>query len=141
MKEIDLIEEQIISIRNHQGNINSNLGGNLAWKENLEEIVSNTSNISSEFNAALNGMCHVINKIDFLINSVKINKDNLKNLENSDSETTNNRTELIIEKKHDFYNSEPNHLLKKNENKELNCNFIIFYIFCLFFHKKLKDNN
>lgn len=112
MKEIDIIEEQLESIRKHSGNINSNLGGNLPWKENSEEIISNTSNISSEFNVALHGICHVINKIDSFVKSV--------------SENYSNHHEYTFDEKLDIYNLEPNHLLDENQEKNANCNLKYF---------------
>lgn len=127
MKEIDIIEEEITRVNKHPGNINSNLNGNLASKENLEEVVSNASNISSEFDVALNGICIVINKIDSFVKSVANNKGKINNnsIKKLDSKQAENLYEYIIEKKHDVYNSEPVHPFEQRENNTVNCNFIV----------------
>ena len=82
MKEIDIVEEEIISVQNHPGNINSNLNGNLPWKERLDEIVSSSDNLSSEFNVALNGMCHVIKRINLFIKIILTQRNFLKVIAN-----------------------------------------------------------
>ncbi len=112
MKEIDIIQEQIVRINQHKGNINSNLNGNLAWKENLDEIVSNTSNISSEFDVFLHGVCNVINKLDSYVKSGSKNQEKL------------NQHEYVIKNKHNVNNSESNHPFNQNKNNT-NCNNLI----------------
>ena len=81
MKEQALIDEQVRQVQNHPGNINSNLGENLPFKEKLETIVENSSSIHSEFDVALNGICDVIKKIDNYIssmNGIKINSKRIR---------------------------------------------------------------
>lgn len=70
MKEEALIDEQILQVQNHGGDINSNLGENLPWKEKLERIVEVSASIHQEFDVALNGMCSVIKKIENYISSM-----------------------------------------------------------------------
>ena len=71
MKEQTLIDEQVAQVQNHPGNISSNLGDNLPWKEKLERIVEVSASIHGEFDVALNGVCNVIKKIDNYISSMK----------------------------------------------------------------------
>jgi len=71
MKEQALIDEQVAQVQNHPGNISSNLGDNLPWKEKLERIVEVSASIHGEFDVALNGVCNVIKKIDNYISSMK----------------------------------------------------------------------
>lgn len=79
MKEQNLIDEQVASVQNHSGNVNSNLGDNLPFKEKLERIVEVSASIHGEFDIALNGICSVIKKIDNYISSMKnINIDSRK---------------------------------------------------------------
>jgi hypothetical protein len=70
MKEQALIDEQITQVQNHGGDINSNLGENLPFKEKLEAIIENSSTINGEFDVALNGICTVIKRIDNYISSM-----------------------------------------------------------------------
>jgi len=71
MKEQALIDEQVAQVQNHPGNVNSNLGDNLPWREKLERIVEVSASIHGEFDVALNGVCSVIKKIDNYISSMK----------------------------------------------------------------------
>jgi hypothetical protein len=71
MKEQALIDEQVRQVQNHPGNINSNLGENLPFKEKLETIVENSSSIHSEFDVTLNGICDVIRKINNYISRME----------------------------------------------------------------------
>jgi len=119
IKEIAIIEDQISSVENHPGNFNSNLNGNLAFKENLEEIISNSNNLSSEFDIALNGICHVINKIDSFVKSVEKNRMNEKS-----KEEENEIHEYVIETKHDVYDSQSNH---NNQSKQNEKNYCMLY--------------
>ena len=81
MKEQALIDEQVSQVQNHVGDINSNLGDNLPFKEKLETIVENSASIHSEFDVALNGIFDVIKKIDNYIssmNGIKINSKRIR---------------------------------------------------------------
>jgi hypothetical protein len=79
MKEQSLIDEQVVQVQNHPGNVNSNLGDNLPLREKLERIVEVSASIHGEFDVALNGVCNVIKKIDNYISSMKsINIDSRK---------------------------------------------------------------
>ena len=71
LKEQKLITQEIDGIRQHPGNINSNLGNNLPWKERLEEIVDNSASVHSEFDVALYGMCEVIKRINFYVKNMQ----------------------------------------------------------------------
>jgi hypothetical protein len=71
MKEQALIDDQVTQVQNHAGNVSSNLGDNLPWREKLENIVENSASIHGEFDVALNGICNVIKKIDNYISSMR----------------------------------------------------------------------
>jgi hypothetical protein len=71
LKEQKLLTQEIDGIRQHPGNINSNLGNNLPWKERLEEIVDNSASVHSEFDVALYGMCEVIKRINFYVKNMQ----------------------------------------------------------------------
>jgi hypothetical protein len=71
LKEQKLLTQEIDGIRQHPGNINSNLGDNLPWKERLEEIVDNSASVHSEFDVALYGMCEVIKRINFYVKNMQ----------------------------------------------------------------------
>ena len=73
LKEEKLIEEEVRGIKAHPGNISSNLGNNLAWKERLEEIVNNAASVHSEFDSALYGICEVIKRINFFVTNMERN--------------------------------------------------------------------
>lgn len=87
MKEQALIDDQVTQVQNHSGNVNSNLGDNLPWKEKLERIVENSASIHGEFDVALNGICNVIKKIDNYISSMTNIPVNSKTIRSAPAET------------------------------------------------------
>ncbi len=87
MKEQALINEQILSIQTHPGNISSNLGNNLPFKEKLEDIVNNSASIHSEFNVALHGICNVIKKIDIYVREMQSKQINSRKIKGPAPET------------------------------------------------------
>jgi hypothetical protein len=87
MKEQALIDEQVAQVQNHPGNISSNLGDNLPWKEKLERIVDVSASIHGEFDVALNGVCNVIKKIDTYITSMKSIKLDSRRIKGPHAET------------------------------------------------------
>jgi len=87
MKEQALIDDQIKSIQDHKGNISSNLGDNLPFKEKLEDIVNNAASIHTEFNVALNGICNVIKKINTFVHSMEARKIDSRKIKGPNPET------------------------------------------------------
>lgn len=87
MKEQALIDEQVAQVQNHPGNVNSNLGDNLPWREKLERIVEVSASIHGEFDVALNGVCSVIKKIDNYISSMKNIKIDSRRIKGPKAET------------------------------------------------------
>jgi hypothetical protein len=71
MKEEKIIEEEIKGVKAHPGNISSNLGNNLQWKERLDEIVNNAASVHTEFDTALYGVCEVIKRINFFVKNME----------------------------------------------------------------------
>jgi hypothetical protein len=101
MKEQALIDEQIKSIQDHPGNISSNLGDNLPFKEKLEDIVNNTASIHSEFNVALHGICNVIKKINTFVHQMDSRRIHSKKIKGANPETQYYPNSHIIAK-HDM---------------------------------------
>jgi len=98
MKEQSLIDEQIKSIKEHPGNISSNLGDNLPFKEKLEDIVNNAASIHTEFNVALNGICTVIKKINTFVHQMEARKINSKKIKGANPETQYYPNSYLINK-------------------------------------------
>jgi len=87
MKEQALIDEQVAQVQNHPGNVNSNLGDNLPFREKLERIVEISASVHGEFDVALNGVCSVIKKIDNYISSMKNIKIDSRRIKGAPAET------------------------------------------------------
>merc|ERR1712004_841796 len=87
MKEQALIDEQVSQVQVHPGNVNSNLGGNLPFREKLERIVEVSASVHGEFDVALNGVCSVIKKIDNYISSMKSIKIDARRIRGAPAET------------------------------------------------------
>jgi hypothetical protein len=75
LKEQKIIEDEINQVNSHPGDLNSNIGNNLLWKERLEDIINNAASIHSEFDVDLHGICNVIKKVDNFIASVDFDVD------------------------------------------------------------------
>jgi len=71
LKQQKLIDVELVNIKNHPGNISSNLGNNLPWKERLEELVNNAASIHTEFDTSLQGVCGVIQKINLFVKNME----------------------------------------------------------------------
>jgi len=87
MKEQALIDEQVSQVQVHPGNVNSNLGGNLPFREKLERIVEVSASVHGEFDVALNGVCNVIKKIDNYISSMKNIRIDARRIKGAPAET------------------------------------------------------
>lgn len=74
LKEQNLVEHEVSEIKSHPGNISSNLGNNLPWKERLEELVSNGASVHDQFDVSLNGICAVLRRINVFVNSIEISR-------------------------------------------------------------------
>jgi hypothetical protein len=70
LKEQKVLEDEVSQVSSHPGDLNSNAGNNLIWKERLEDIVNNVASVHSEFDVNLHGICDVIKKVDHFIDSV-----------------------------------------------------------------------
>ena len=75
LKEQKILEDEVSQVNSHPGDLNSNAGNNLIWKERLEDIVNNVASVHSEFDVNLHGICDVIKKVDHFISSVDYNVD------------------------------------------------------------------
>ncbi len=75
LKEQKILEDEVSQVNSHPGDLNSNAGNNLIWKERLEDIVNNVASVHSEFDVNLHGICDVIKKVDHFISSVDYNID------------------------------------------------------------------
>lgn len=87
LKEQHLLDQEIEGVRLHGGNINSNLGDNMPWKDRLEEIVTNAASVHSEFDVALYGMCEVIKRINFFVKNMQKTYVNPSTLNRAEHET------------------------------------------------------
>ena len=70
LKEQKIHQEQISQVKAHPGDLNSNAGNNIIWKERLEDVINNVASVHSEFDINLNGICDVIKKVDNFIDIV-----------------------------------------------------------------------
>merc|ERR1712151_824679 len=87
MKEQALIDEQVAQVQVHPGNVNSNLGDNLPFREKLERIVEVSASLHGEFDVAIIGVCSVIKKIDNYISSMKSIKIDARRIRGAPAET------------------------------------------------------
>ena len=100
LKEQKIIEKEIENIKLHPGNISSNLGNNLPWKERLEEIVNNAASIHSEFDVTLHTICNVMRKINLFVDNMERTYVDSRNINQPGPETQyypNDQTILPLE--------------------------------------------
>lgn len=116
MKELNLINEQLKSIEDHPGNISSNLGTNLPFKEKLEDIINNSASVHSEFNVALQGICNVVKKIKSFVNHMQVKKIDSRSIKGATAESQYYPNSYVIDK-HDFH-SQP--VVNNNKSKMQN---------------------
>lgn len=60
LKQIKVLEDTVGNINNHGFNVSSNLGNNLVWKQNLEELLDYSASVNSNYSLAWSTMCEVI---------------------------------------------------------------------------------
>lgn len=60
LKQIKVLENTVSNISNHAFDVNSNLGNNLVWKQNLEELMDYSASVNSNYSLAWSTMCEVI---------------------------------------------------------------------------------
>ena len=105
LKEQHLLDQEIEGVRLHGGNINSNLGDNLPWKERLEEIVTNAASVHSEFDVALYGMCEVIKRINFFVKNMQKTYVNPSTINRAEHETQYYPHDQIVQSNNHVFHS------------------------------------
>jgi hypothetical protein len=70
LKQIKVLESTVGNINNHGFDINSNLGNNLVWKQNLEELIDYSASVNSNYSLAWSTMCEVLDGKDKVLREV-----------------------------------------------------------------------
>ena len=64
LKQIAVLDDAIKNIERHGFDIHTNLGNNLVWKQNLEELMDLSTAVNSNYSLAWGSMCEVIEQKD-----------------------------------------------------------------------------
>lgn len=67
LKQIKVLEGTVSNINKHGFNVSSNLGNNLVWKQNLEELLDYSASVNSNYSLAWSTMCEVIGNKEMVL--------------------------------------------------------------------------
>lgn len=74
LKQIEALEATVINITQHPGDINSKLGNNYLWKQNLDDVLLESASIDSNYSLAWGSICEVLDLKDHVTKSVVSSK-------------------------------------------------------------------